>query len=113
MALRQRTWVILLRPYYNSASDTKLHYAGVPKAGLKTDLGIATDYDTMVALKGVGEGMEEGGIEVDKGGWVMWYATTSYPLLREKYKQCLEEHAMEHTRIVEVVPVDTMVTPIA
>lgn len=114
MALRQRTWGILVRPYYQDG-EMVVHYSGVPKAGIKSDLGSTNaSYDTAKALKGNLEGMEEWNtVPADKGGWTMWYATTSYEKIKEKYKECLETHPKGHTRIVEIMPVDTMITPIS
>lgn len=114
MALRQREWSILIRPYYDKKSY-RIDYEGVPKAGIKSDLGdTLAKYDIATPLKGVGEGMSPNDtLPIEEGGWVMWYKTTSFSKLREKYKECLGQVAKEMVRIVEIIPVDTMITPIS
>lgn len=110
-ALRQREWLIMIRPYYVKGQAT-VWYAGVPKAGLTTDLG-AVGTDTATALKGVGEGMEAGTkMTYDEGGWVIWYKTSSFPKLKIKYKEILEKTGSDNVRIMELLPVDTLITPL-
>ena len=112
--LRQREWVILTRPYYYDAqTQTNIFYDKVPKCGWSSDLG-KTGPNTATALVGVNEGMETGSnMPIDKGGWVMWYKTNSFPKLREKYRKCLDFYPREHTRIIEIIPADIMVTPVS
>lgn len=113
MALRERTWMILIRPYYGSGGKTN-YYTGTPKAGLVSDLGASTGQDLATALKGNEAGMEAWNqLDIDKGGWTAWYVTTSYDRLLEKYKECLVSHAKEFTRVVEVIPTDFIITPFA
>lgn len=108
MALRQRTWSILIRPYH-IRNEFITHYTGTPKAS-GSDVGLTGS--TNVSLEGEGEGMEDWNtVGTDEGGWVMWYTTTSYPRLREKYGECLKTHPSNMVRIVELMPVDIMVTP--
>lgn len=112
-ALRQRQFIIMIRPYYDKGSF-KVWYSGVPKAGVKTDLGNSlADYDTATPLKGIGEGMEVGSkMEYDKGGWIIWYQTNSFQKLKIKYKEILAITGSENVRVLEMLPVDTLVTPL-
>ena len=114
MAVAQRTWMILIRPYYGNGAKS-IYYTGVPKAGIKSDLNNPlADYDIATKLDGSGVGMENWNtIPIDDGGWTEWYVTTSYDRLREKYKECLKIHAKEYTRIVEVISTDIMITPMS
>ena len=114
-ALRQREWIILVRPYYLSKSGSRIWYTGVPKAGIRTDLGDTNaSYDTATALKGVGEGMETGSkMDYDKGGWTIWYKTNSFVKLREKYRELLDVAGADNVRVVEMLPVDILVTPLS
>lgn len=111
-ALRQREWVIMIRPYYKKSGKFIIWYDGVPKAGSSSDLG-EIGQDSATALKGVGEGMEVGSkMEYDDGGWVIWYKTNSFNKLRLKYKEILTETGSENIRVLELLPVDTLVTPL-
>lgn len=112
-ALRQREWVIMTRPYYVKDNKFTVWYSGVPKAGLTSDLGATTGMDVATNLKGVGEGMEVGSkMEYDEGGWVIWYKTNSFNKLRLKYKEILTRTGSENIRVMELLPVDTLVTPL-
>ena len=114
MALRQREWSILIRPYYVDSRKNVTYYDKVPKAAKVADFGDGQTPDTPVALKGNAEGMEIGStLPIDEGGWVVWYVTTSFPKLREKYKECLNTVPKQYIRVMEMIPVDTMVTPIS
>lgn len=112
MALRQRTWSILIRPFHTTKNGFITHYTDVPLAS-RVRLGQYTSgTDTLVELEGVGGGMEDWNtVGTDEGGWVMWYTTTSYPRLREKYGECVKTHPRDMVRIVELMPIDVMVTP--
>ena len=110
MALRQREWAILIRPYYMK-DNIRINYTGTPKAGYSSDLGYNST-NTATELSGEAEGMdEEDTLPIEKGGWVLWYKTISYEKLRRKYKECLDTIGKEHTRIVEMIPTDIMITP--
>ena len=112
MALRQREWVIYIRPYYTKSSGGstfRIDYANTPRAGRTGDLGYTTGQNTASSLKGVGEG----GGDCDTGGWVMWYKTSSFKKLREKYKEILQLTSAQNIRIAEIINVDTMITPIS
>lgn len=112
-ALRQREWIIYIRPYYIN-KDITIWYSGVPKAGIISDLGNTSGTDNATALKGVGEGMEVGTkMEYDKGGWVIWYKTNSFQKLREKYKEILEKTGSDNIRVAEMLPVDILVSPLS
>lgn len=118
MALRQREWAIFIRPYYlqdtSSGKPIRINYEGVPKAGRRSDLGDKDSDDIATPLLGVGEGMKHNStLPYDEGGWVMWYKTTSFVKLREKYKECLTQVGKEMTRVVEIIPVDILVTPLS
>lgn len=114
MALRQRQWMIMIRPYYTNDEGYDLYYTGTPKAGKSKDLGSNSSINTAEELKGNGEGMEANNtLPIDGGGWVVWYTTTSFAKVREKYKECLITVGRQHTKIVEVIPADTLVTPIS
>lgn len=111
-ALRQREWVIYARPYFVK-NNGRTYYTGVPKVGSVADMG-NTGQDTAVAIKGVGEGMElNSKMEYDEGVWVVWYKTNSLPKLKEKYREILDIAGADHVRVVEMLPVDIMVTPIS
>lgn len=111
-ALRQREWVIMIRPYHTKGNIT-IWYDGVPKAGSNTDLGATSGTDTPTALKGIGEGMEATSkMQYDKGGWVIWYKTNSFNKLRLKYKEILADTGSDNIRVMEILPVDTLVTPL-
>lgn len=113
-ALRQREWIILVRPYHINPKGVKIWYTGVPKAGMVSDLGNTSGTDTAQALKGVGEGMESGTqMEYDKGGWVVWYKTNSFVKLREKYRELLDIAGADNVRVTEMLPVDILVTPLS
>ena len=111
MALRQREWAIMIRPYYMKvmgSNRVRIDYVGTPQAGRSRDLGY-TGTNSATDLKGAGEG----GGDCDTGGWTMWYKDTSFKRLREKYKDLLQETTKENIRIVEVINVDTLITPIS
>ena len=110
MALRQREWVIFIRPYHKRSSSGisyKIDYDGTPMAN-RSALGY-TGSSSPMALNGAGEG----GGETDKGGWVMWLKTSSFKHLREKYKELLKDTPVQHIRVTELINVDTMITPIS
>lgn len=111
--LKQREWVIFIRPYYQNSGGNNIYYKGTPKAD-KRDFGEKSSSNDIVDLKGIAEGMEIGNsMPINEGGWVMWYKTTSFTKLREKYKECLTLVGKEMTTVVEIIPIDTMVTPIS
>lgn len=111
-ALRQREWVIYIRPYYvKGANNSRVYYTGDPKVGNVTDMG-NTGQDTAVAIKGVGEGMELGTkMEYDKGTWVLWYKSNSFQKTKEKYREILALAGADYVRVVENLPVDVLITP--
>lgn len=111
MALRQREWAIYIRPYHTrtiSGNVVRIDFTGTPKAG-RRDVGETSGTNTAIDLKGNGEG----GGKVDTGGWTMWFKTTSFKLLREKYKEALQQTSAEQLRVVEIMNVDTLVTPLS
>lgn len=112
--LRQRTWAIFIRPYYNRSMGgglVRIEYKGVPKAGYRSDLGFTTGQDTAIALLGNGEGGTDGTAEMELGGWTMWYTSTSFDQVRDKYKEILKHTAKDNVRIVEMLPTDMIITP--
>lgn len=113
MATRQRTWMILFRPYYGK-DEKIMFYTNVPKAGAKSDLGMDSQYDVATTLKGNKEGMEEWNtMPIDGGGWVAYYTTTSPERLKEVYRECINKYGQQYTRVVEVLPFDIAITPFA
>lgn len=107
-SLKQRTWCIYIRPYQKNGEE-KVYYTGQPKT-TKTEGGQAQ----AVSLYGEGEGKPvDSTMPYDKGGWVMWYKTNSFNLLREKYTELLKSCPREHTRVMELVEVDLLVTPLS
>lgn len=105
--LKQRTWAIMIRPYY-IRSGIRLNYDGVPKA---------SDRDTLAssprgyAVDMLGNG--EGGGNVSEGGWTMWYKGTSFRVIREKVKELLKETTEENLMVIELVGTDTLITPMS
>lgn len=113
--LRQRTWAIMIRPYHNRAlggSTVRIDYKGAPKAGRSSDLGY-TGSDYATRLLGNGEGGTDGTAIMETGGWTMWYSSTSFKKVRQKYKEILSQTAKENIRVVEMIPTDLLVTPIS
>lgn len=111
-ALRQREWIIYIRPYWVDKAS-RIYYTGIPKVGYTSDMG-KTGTDTATPIKGVGEGMEQGStMEYDEGVWVVWYKTNSFVKAREKYREIIEVAGAEYVRVVEMLPVDMMATPIS
>ena len=113
--LRQRTWAIFIRPYFNRAMSgnvVRIDYKGVPKAGYVSDLGYI-GVDTATRLLGNGEGGTDGNAKMETGGWTMWYSGTSFKQLREKYKEILQKTSKDNIRVVEMINVDTLITPIS
>ena len=113
--LRQRTWVIMIRTYYNRSmggNTVRIDYKGVPKAGYSSDLGFDGD-NYATPLRGNGEGGTDGSAPMETGGWTMWYSSTSFKKVRQKYKEILIQTAKENIRVVEMIPTDTLVTPLS
>ena len=113
--LRQRTFAIFIRPYFNRAMGgnvVRIDYKGVPKAGNASDLGFV-GVNTATALSGNGEGGTESNAIMETGGWTMWYTGTSFKQLREKYKEILQQTSKDNIRVVEMINVDTLITPIS
>lgn len=115
MSLRQREWAIFIRPYEArkmGKSVVKVPYIGEPKAMAKADLGHEVQgLDYPITLKGTAEG-ENYNIECDTGGWVMYSKTSSFVELRESLKMVLDEYGRDYTRVTEILPLDTLVTPL-
>ena len=115
MSLRQREWAIFMRPYDSKSiggNTIKVPYTGTPKAMEKADLGYQyTGDDRPISLKGDKEGQVDG-IPCDAGGWVMYSKTSSFTELREILKVLLDAYGKDYTRVVEIIPVDTLVTPL-
>ena len=114
--LRQRTWAIFIRPYYERSMGghlIRIDYQGVPKAGYISDLGFQGGTNTATALKGNGEGGSDGTAIMEMGGWTMWYTSTSFSQIKEKYKAILEDTAKENIKIVEILPTDLLVMPLS
>ena len=91
--LRQRTFAIFIRPYFNRAMGgnvVRIDYKGVPKAGNASDLGF-TGTDVATRLLGNGEGGTESNAVMETGGWTMWYSGTSFKQLREKFKPVVDK----------------------
>lgn len=112
--LRQRTWAIYTRPYFLSKSGEAVVYTGIPKAGATSDMGESAGTDSAKLLKGVNEGKElTSTMPYETGGWVQWYKTGSFIKLKEKYKELSEKVGSQHIQVVEIIPIDTLVTPTA
>ena len=111
--LRQRTWAIMIRPYHtrNIGGGVRINYKGVPKAGNASDLGY-TGADYATRLEGNMLGGTDGTSEPILGGWTVWYTGTSFKKVRQKYKELLDQVAKEHTMVTEIIPADTLVTPL-
>lgn len=115
MSLRQREWAVFIRPYdvrTIAGNDVRIPYTGEPKAMKRADLGYEiTGQDSPVTLEGAKEG-EIDGLECDGGGWVMYSKTSSFVKLREILKEMLDIYGKDYTRVVELIPLDTIVTPL-
>lgn len=115
MSLRQREWAIFIRPYDAKGiggNTIRVPYTGAPKAMEKADLGYQYDGDDKPrTLKGAKEG-EVDGLTCDDGGWVMYSKTSSFVELREILKELLDVYGANYTRVTEIIPLDTLVTPL-
>lgn len=112
--LRQRTWAIMIRPYYNRSmggGTVRIDYTGVPKAGYTSDLGFQGT-NSATAMRGNGEGGDDGTATNETGGWTSWYTSTSFKQIRQKYKELLELTSKDNAIIVEILPTDTLITPL-
>lgn len=108
--LRQRTWAIFIRPYYMLNGRIRIDYLGAPKAA-DSDVGTPQPRGYAVTLRGNGEGGSDSTAEIEVGGWTMWYISTSFDQIRDKYKDILKETSKENIRIVEMLPTDMIITP--
>lgn len=112
--LRQRTWAIMIRPYHirSIGGGVRIDYKGVPKAGNSSDLGYQGT-NSATALDGNGRGGFGGGAMPITGGWTVWYIDTSFKNIKEKYKKLLQETSRDNALIVEILPTDTLITPLS
>lgn len=105
MKLRQRKWIIWIRPRYSTKDDGVTTYSGVPYAP-------SLSGGSYTSLSGMGAGMEENSsVEYKKGCYVQWYATTSFVKLKQKYKELLDIQPNSTIIITEEIPMDTIIYP--
>ena len=103
--LRQRTWAIFIRSYYLT-SGARLYDGGDRIYGSYPVVGGG------VPGRGNGEGGFDGTAKMKTGSWTMWYTGDSFKKVRQKYKELLDVTPKEYIMVTEIIPADTLVTPL-
>ena len=111
MSLRQRTWAIYVRPWYETttATDEQLF---IPYTGRI----IAMEQEVSPCSPCPGE--EPGIVQLkgdefgEVGAWAVYYRTNSFHKIREVYNIILEFYSTVNIRVVEEVDMNTIVTPL-
>lgn len=93
-ALRQKTWAVFIKPY------TMYKNVAFPVEGVVKATPPCNGNDT-TALGGV--------------AWMLYKQTTSFPVMREIIREIMDDLGYNKAdfMVVEVIPTDYMVTPLA
>lgn len=113
MALKQRTWAILIRPFIKTAEGEFEYYTEMPYRPAKQGSGISQ-------LAGAFEGMSiawkeqnPSTIMAEGGAWSVFSIETSYEEFRSTMEYALRLHPKNMVRGIEYVSTGTIATPFA
>ena len=103
--LKQRTWVIMVRPCVASGTTT---VAISDMLGKVTVPGISGEQ----TLKPWKEAVPSpDGVPISGGCWTEWHRTRSYINLIREVRKLLKTISRNDVLVMEVIDVDTMITP--
>lgn len=103
--LKQRTFIILTRPYMSTAGNRMV--AVEDNIG-----GMPWDQSPYVPFKKWTKSLPfEDGVKTVDGSWIEWHRTRSYSALIREVRKLLKDIPRNEMMIVEILDLDTMIVP--
>ena len=101
--LKQRTFIILTRPYF---ADKKGLVAITDNIGGMMDEGSYKAFQKWTKSLPL-----EDGVSKAEGSWVEWHRTRSYSALVREVRKLLKDISRNEMMIVEILDLDTIIVP--